>query len=611
MGKNKSKKLIIISAISIIVLVGIIVGSYAYFSSKSEQSRTVQAGQVDIHFSDENPDINMKNIQLVYNDSEIESKAVMKSFTITNNDNNPTTVAMSITDITLDKNFSDAISNLRYVLYLNDNIISKGNFNYVTESNNSKLLLSNINLDSKSKTDTYKLYLYFVGLKDKNQNYLQKMTLSAKVTILSEQLVELVKVNDLYNFDTDSSGANAPDLIENSLIPVAFSIEEKVWYKVNSEEQTTWYNYNNQKWANAITVSSPIRSLYKNAPAGTIIPMDDIETMWVWIPRFNYDTTNLGISYAGGTKEQPGEIKVSFASSTASSAEDNNYTHPAFTFGEKELTGIGVAKFEMSSDCLNNASTKSSSDCTSNGGGNTTNEKALIKPNMKSWRYNTVSNFFTVSRTLSATNNSYGISESADSHMMKNTEWGAVAYLSQSKYGKYGNSDYTGVNKEIYKNDSSNYYTGRSKGIAPATGSSTANGTYEYDNPINGTGASTTGNIYGIYDMSGGAFEYVMGNYNNTVGNSGFNSSWFSDTNNQKYYDNYTSTLASEGYIKGDATYETSGWYNDHTGFVDSSYPWFMRGGVNAGSTEAGIFFFNSNDGLNRDRYASRISLVH
>ena len=33
--------------------------------------------------------------------------------------------------------------------------------------------------------------------------------------------------------------------------------------------------------------------------------------------------------------------------------------------------------------------------------------------------------------------------------------------------------------------------------------------------------ASTTGNIYGVYDMSGGSWEYVMGIYNNGTGSSG------------------------------------------------------------------------------------------
>ena len=60
------------------------------------------------------------------------------------------------------------------------------------------------------------------------------------------------------------------------------------------------------------------------------------------------------------------------------------------------------------------------------------------------------------------------------SHMMKNSEWGAVAYLTHSKYGLDG--------KEIAINDNSNY-TGGGRGEA-------------YKTNIN---QSSTGNVYGIY----------------------------------------------------------------------------------------------------------------
>ena len=41
-------------------------------------------------------------------------------------------------------------------------------------------------------------------------------------------------------------------------------------------------------------------------------------------------------------------------------------------------------------------------------------------------------------------------------------------------------------------------------------------------NTENGVKASTTHNIYGVYDMSGGAWENVMDNFNYEVGSSGF-----------------------------------------------------------------------------------------
>ena len=67
---------------------------------------------------------------------------------------------------------------------------------------------------------------------------------------------------------------------------------------------------------------------------------------------------------------------------------------------------------------------------------------------------------------------------------------------------------YYGANKDIYPNNSSNYYTGRSMGRpASLAGETSVVGTYQYNEAVNGTGASTIGNIYGIYDMVGSEWE--------------------------------------------------------------------------------------------------------
>lgn len=73
---------------------------------------------------------------------------------------------------------------------------------------------------------------------------------------------------------------------------------------------------------------------------------------------------------------------------------------------------------------------------------------------------------------------------------MKNVEWGAISYLLNSKYGK---------NTDITINDNSEYYTGG--GIETAY--------------ISNVAQSTTGNIYGVYDMSGGLWEYTAAYVNN------------------------------------------------------------------------------------------------
>ena len=89
--------------------------------------------------------------------------------------------------------------------------------------------------------------------------------------------------------------------------------------------------------------------------------------------------------------------------------------------------------------------------------------------------------------------------------------------------------------------------------------------------------------------MSGGAFEYVMGNYANTKGSSGFTT-----LPNSKYYDLYTSsnplTACNGGVCFGHALFETSGWYNDYADFVSSNYPWFVCGGYYGTGASAGAF---------------------
>ena len=208
------------------------------------------------------------------------------------------------------------------------------------------------------------------------------------------------------------------------------------------------YAYQDQIWANAVTVTETNRETYMSAEVGTEIPMEDINTMWVWIPRYEYVYTNLGDQYAGGTQDLPGEIKVNFLSGTSTNPSDaaNYKVHPAFTFGEEELTGIWVGKFETS---ILERCTPKNDDL--NAGCDLTNFTLQIKPNVTSWRGARVSTFFQSIRGMqTAKYETYGFvnDDSYDIHMSKNSEWGTVAYLSQSKYGKYGNSNYTGVDKK-------------------------------------------------------------------------------------------------------------------------------------------------------------------
>ena len=108
-----------------------------------------------------------------------------------------------------------------------------------------------------------------------------------------------------------------------------------------------------------------------------------------------------------------------------------------------------------------------------------------------------------------------------------------------------------------------------------------------------GVEASTTGTIYAVYDMSGGAWEYVMGNYNDMVASSGFES-----MPEAKYYNkdtsNNPSTACNGSECLGHGLSETRGWYNDSQTMVSEEYPWLLRGGGYANTTAAGVFYFDS-----------------
>ena len=401
------------------------------------------------------------------------------------------------------------------------------------------------------------------------------------------------------------------------------------------------------------TVKSDIRSTYTNASEGTEIREDDILAYYVWIPRYKYKVWNISkqagaestyaynaktegidIVFESG-KESTGTISctynynvdganggVDLSTTTAETCTGSNgqyYTHPAFTFGNDELRGFWISKFEISS----------SSPTATNGGGNVTNLTVRSLPNVNSWRSITVSNINTVIQNMQTSSNIYGLSTSrtnTDSHMLTNYEWGAVAYLTNSEYGRCTNGSCT----EVTINNCNTYVTGIGVDSVSVGGSSTTcttaanqyNGTY-------GKLASTTGNITGVYDMSGGSWEYVMGNISKvTTGytfypsSSSFASSWYT-TSTAKYLTTYaydTEYINKKAYNRGrlgDATAEvvfsingSGGWYSDYAIFPYSDTAWFSRGGYCSGGSSVGVFGFGNDDGSSNTYNSSRPALV-
>ena len=574
----KDKKIIILSIVGVLLLVSIVVAtSYAYFvanvsGNKDTNNVVVTNGVMALEYKDGDA-INLGNA--------IPGSSVTKTFTVKNTGNVSTNYTIYFSE--LSNKFVDK-TDLVYTLTSSD---GGKNVAQTQVPSTNEAMVSNYSIDA-GKTHTYTLTITFLN-KDENQNDNMNVSFTTKVSI--NETKEYVEPEY-----TDNVIAEAPELAQG-MIPVKFDASGNV---IVADTHAKWYDYSNHEWANAVLVNcadSSIKSKYFDSnnkvlasAVGNTISMDEIMQMYVYIPRYKYQLFN---AEDGTSVEQA--INITFESkTTAKSTGSRNgewLTHPAFTFGDKELAGIWVGKFE------------------------TSNTSALPKivPNVSSLRSMNVSVQFNTSRLMTTTlASTYGTSTSDDSHMMKNMEWGAVAYLSSSIYGRYTNaSTCIASGCEVWINNNSSFTTGCAGSSVSAGQASTCNAW----NTLTGVNASTTGNIYGIYDMSGGAWEYVMGNYNDTISSAGFSS-----MPEAKYYDKYTGTDSEDDFTKyhlGDATKETvkakssgeNAWYQDYSYAVYSSYPWVFRGGLYNASTAAGVFDFNDNDGNSNDGVSFRVVL--
>ncbi len=380
-------------------------------------------------------------------------------------------------------------------------------------------------------------------------------------------------------------------VIKENLVPVTIADNGEVTY---ANTQKKWYNYENKEWANAVILNEGV-----TYNVGDIIQESDIESYFVWIPRYKYQIFDEG-NYTTYIESKPTEsiareIQIEFESNStnpsAGSKQGEWLTHPAFT--NFDVNGLWVGKYETgykgataTEEAQVNAMDSS---------------KVIVKPNVYSWRNSTVSNMFKTA---------YNYERNLDSHMMKNTEWGAVAYLSHSKYG---------INTEVRINNNSNYLTGYSavdgtdQSSYPGEVGADSTKTLPY-NTETGYKASTTGNITGIYDMSGGAWEYVGAYMPSSNDASGFSASEL--TTYSKYLDLYSANSTINSYNNrklGDATGEMgpfyfyadkdnnkryhNNWYEDYSVFIGSTHVWFLRGGHYFSGSLSGQFYFNRNTG--------------
>ena len=430
-------------------------------------------------------------------------------------------------------------------------------------------------------------------------------------------------------YDTET-GANNP-VLSSGMIPVKYDTEKENWVICSSTDKD-WYSYSTDKkqWANVMlsdgkyyASGADVDTTNKTlATAGTEVAEEDLGSMFVWIPRYAYKITSGYHSNTNGgmdVKFLIGRTDKTIDNSTVveyNAETTNNYTqfpdgyvvHPAFENGEStgyqngewksEILGIWVAKFQ--------AGIKTTENDTSQKVTTVSNYYyPIFKGRKFAYNYVTASQCYDLSLSLDDSGNPYGLTSSANSHLMKSSEWGAVAYLSISQYGysdgsssnekaknnlSIVNSSNVSASPVSNPNNSSWKITSITGYSAPAgktaqnvmtystasdlTDSITgSNGTsYAWNNVLSGsdtgegTKSSTTGNIYGIYDMGGCLADYTA-SYINAVGNGNL-------TTYGKSFANGTSTYLATAYpyqTDSSITYPTD--YKD----FNSAYPGFGK----------------------------------
>jgi hypothetical protein len=461
------------------------------------------------------------------------------------------------------------------------------------------------------------------------------------------------------------SGTSASSLtvdLDTNMIPIVNKASDGSY-------PSNWCDYDAKQWCNAVTVKptggTKTLAQYQSAAVGTAITESDILGYFTYIPRYQYQVQRFSPtnppSCGPAATNNPGGVTGTCSTTLSSGlygprnfniqfqkgsdpvltpAKTGDWaTHPAFEFTSgsttHHLNGLWVGKFET---------TGSSGALT-------------IKPNQTSLRDQTISLQYDQAKRIGAVDpaaESYGGSPylnnagvgaipqnqhnltTAKTHDFTNKDWGAVIYLATSTYGAGDTTYANGSNKNdhgvVGKNANSDYVTGCGRydshsDASSYAGTTTCKRTTDHDRSyfsIVGLESSTTSNVYGVYDMVGGAMEYTMSNYGSTNLSAGFSTlpagSYINIypsvtfTNNNDYANFNQCTYALCG---GQGLYETTfadsvsssrqSWSRDYSGFVYSSFPWAFRGGYYMYVYEAGLFVSNHYTGIASGSYGFRV----
>lgn len=355
----------------------------------------------------------------------------------------------------------------KWNLYKNGELLYNGNFSPKFDGNvlTDNMRLTETQQDLPDYNEDYDKYVLIIWISetcedlttctvvDQSDVVNSVMNMKVFIALSSGEKVVYERVSN-----NDATCVNKP-ILYDKMIPVYYSEGEwKIADSTNSDTNKLWYNYGESRWANAVVVNT---DKYDNSLAGTVVSSEDILAYYVWIPRFKYKLWNATDDITDSYGAYENGVDIVFESGINSSGivkctsqkciANNEYlTHPAFGANSR---GFWISKYEISSD-------------------------SKFVPNEQPIINDSLDNYTDMINNLNIT---YGLEDVALSHVVTNLEWGATSYLSHSKYGLCSSSGCKniGINKSYV-----------SEGNKQDT---------------------TTGNVYGVYDMSGACAEYAVG----------------------------------------------------------------------------------------------------
>ena len=498
----------------------------------------------------------------------------------------------------------------------------------------------------------------------------------------------------------DNNSSCLVDLDKN-MVPVKYTgtITNAQWTSISNPEDEdakgNWYDYGKKQWANAVTVKKDALAKYQGQDR--VVDQADILGFWVYIPRYTYEVMrrdgtdkpvkeqNFDIKFentktlkkrplacrTGNGKDYRTECNVSRDLPLTGGEVSTWTTHPAFSFGKKELNGIWFAKFETTG-LVERPTVLPNEAHLAEGYINMTAtdiEKVIngeLKLKDDSLPVVSVGNFYYIAKSLGINDvNNVGGNKSPvvqnnhhltvfSSRMVNNNDWGAATYLSASKYGagyngvqinsqgkgwtveKYSGSDdsygttgcgpwangdvygYAYKNNPGYINDSHGDISTGALGTQQACSS---DGTRAYNTAL-GQLASTTNNPTGIYDMAGGGYEYVAASLTDNLKKSSVDS--FAQVAHPPYVNTYNfnkfNTDCTFNTCGGQALYETnngtmgkdeyvSQWNGNYYMLLNDDNTLSARGCEYNYDSRAGVFCTDGSGGYAWESGAFRVTL--